>query len=185
MAKRLDRILVIDLEATCWEGEPPAGQDHEIIEIGLCVLDVASGERLETRSILVRPEHSTLSDYCIRLTTLTQEEVDRGLSLPAACQLLREKYRSRERLWASYGDYDRQQFQRSCAAHDIGYPFGSGHINVKSLFAVVHNLEREVPLDRAVEMMGWPLEGTLHRGSDDAWNIARLLGDILLKARAR
>jgi len=32
-------------------------------------------------------------------------------------------------------------------------------------------------------MMGWPLEGTLHRGSDDAWNIARLLGDILLKAR--
>jgi len=64
--------------------------------------------------------------------------VDRGLSLPAACHLLRDKYRSQERLWASYGDYDREQFQRSCAAHGVEYPFGSGHINVKSLFAVIH-----------------------------------------------
>jgi len=185
MAKRLDQILVIDLEATCWEGEPPEGQEREIIEIGLCVLDVASGQRLETRSILVRPEHSTISDYCTRLTTLTQQEVDQGLSLPAACHLLSDKYRSQERLWASYGDYDREQFQRSCAAHGVEYPFGSGHINVKSLFAVIHNLKREVALDEAMEMMGWPLEGILHRGSDDAWNIARLLGDILLKARAQ
>jgi len=185
MTKRLDQILVIDLEATCWAGEPPEGQEREIIEIGLCVLDVASGERLDNSSILVKPLRSTISDYCTHLTTLTQEQVDSGISLPAACQLLKEKYRSQERLWASYGDYDRKQFKRSCAAAGLDYPFGDGHINVKSLFALVHNLRNEVPLDTALAMMGWPLEGTLHRGGDDAWNIARLLGDILLKARAR
>jgi hypothetical protein len=26
MARKLDYILVIDVEATCWQGEPPPGQ---------------------------------------------------------------------------------------------------------------------------------------------------------------
>ena len=34
MARKLDRILVVDIEATCWEGNPPPGQTSEIIEIG-------------------------------------------------------------------------------------------------------------------------------------------------------
>ena len=42
MARKLDRILVVDVEATCWEGDPPPGQISEILEIGLCVLDVAT-----------------------------------------------------------------------------------------------------------------------------------------------
>ena len=59
MAKKLDQILVIDLEATCWLGDPPEGQESDIIEIGLCTLDVATGQRLDKASIVVRPERST------------------------------------------------------------------------------------------------------------------------------
>lgn len=47
MSKLLDQILVVDLESTCWEGSPPAGMTSEIIEIGLCVVDVARLERIE------------------------------------------------------------------------------------------------------------------------------------------
>jgi inhibitor of KinA sporulation pathway (predicted exonuclease) len=183
MAQKLDQILVIDLEATCWEGDPPPGQDHEIIEIGLCVLDVATGRRLDNPSIIVQPVHSTVSTYCTQLTTLTQEEIEGGISLRQACRILETQYGSRQRLWASYGDYDRKQFQRECQAHGIDYPFGDGHINVKSLFAVAHGLRQEVPLDQAMEMLGFPLEGTHHRGGDDAWNIARILAHLLLRAR--
>lgn len=183
MAKRLDQILVVDVESTCWEGEPPDGQESEIIEIGLCVLDVATGQRLDNPSIIVRPQLSTISAYCTALTTLTQEEVDVGISLGEACHILEQMYRSKERLWASYGDYDRRQFEQSCRAQDIPYPFGPGHINVKSLFAVVHRLSREVYLGQAMEILGFPLEGTHHRGGDDAWNVARILGDLLLRAR--
>ena len=183
MADKLDKILVVDLEATCWEGEPPPDQEHEIIEIGLCVLEVATGRRLENPSIMVRPERSRVSEYCTQLTTLTQEEVETGMSLEEASRLLRERYGSRQRLWASFGDYDREQMQLQCQAQGIDYPFGRGHINVKSLFAVVYNLRHEVPLDQAMAMRGFPLEGTHHRGGDDAWNIARLLGEILLRAR--
>jgi len=185
MAKTLDQILVIDLEATCWEGEPPEGQEREVIEIGICILDVASGRRLENPSILVKPQRSTVSAYCTGLTTLTQEEVDCGVPFPKACRILREEYGSEKRLWASYGDYDRKQVRRQCEASGIDYPFGDGHINVKSLFAIVHGLSQEVRLDKAMEIMGWELEGIFHRGADDAWNIARLLSDVLLKARAK
>jgi inhibitor of KinA sporulation pathway (predicted exonuclease) len=184
MAKKLDQILVIDLESTCWERDPPPGQDNEIIEIGLCVLDVSSGERLENPSFIVRPVHSRVSDYCTRLTTLTQDDVNGGISLEEACLILEKRYQSRRRLWASYGDYDRKQFRKECQAHGIDYPFGDGHINVKSLFAVTYNLRREVGLDRAMKHLGFPLEGTHHRGGDDAWNIARILGQILVAARA-
>ncbi|MCB9131481.1 MAG: hypothetical protein H6647_11155 [Anaerolineales bacterium] len=55
MARKLDNILVIDVEATCWQGDPPRGQSSEIIEVGLCLLDVAGLARVERRSILVRP----------------------------------------------------------------------------------------------------------------------------------
>lgn len=183
MADKLDQILVIDIEATCWEGDPPEGQQSEIIEIGLCPLDVVTGERLEVVSILVQPERSTLSEYCTALTTLTEGELESGFSLREACQILRREYLSKKRLWASYGDYDRRQFKRDCKAHSVDYPFGPSHLNVKTLLAVVYGLPRELPLDKAMDHLGFPLEGTHHRGADDAWNIARILGHLLLKLR--
>ena len=32
-----NKIIIIDLEATCWEGIPPKGEVSEIIEIGICL----------------------------------------------------------------------------------------------------------------------------------------------------
>lgn len=40
MAKLLDKIIVIDVESTCWEGPPPEGQVSEIIGIGVATVDV-------------------------------------------------------------------------------------------------------------------------------------------------
>ena len=42
--KTTDKIIIIDLEATCWKGQIPDGEVNEIIEIGLSVLDTVSGE---------------------------------------------------------------------------------------------------------------------------------------------
>lgn len=181
MAKKLDQIIVIDIEATCWENEPPRGQENEIIEIGICPLDVTTGNRLEKRSILVRPEKSTVSAYCTELTSLTGEQVEKGITFEEACFVLRKDYQSKKRVWASYGDYDRRQFEKQCRARDIAYPFGPTHINVKNLFAVVQRLPREVGMAEALGKLGFPLEGVHHRGEDDAWNIARILWEILLR----
>lgn len=176
---RLDKIIVVDLEATCWEGEPPPGQESEIVEIGLCLVDIATGALELKRSILIRPERSQLSPFCAELTTLTQEQIDGGLSFAAACALLRDEFASRQRVWASYGDYDRRQLYTQCMEREVPYPFGLTHLNVKSLAALSLRLEQEVPLPDALAHFGWELVGTYHRGDDDAWNIARLLSALL------
>lgn len=183
MAKKLDQIIVVDLEATCWEGDPPPGQEQEIIEIGVCVLDIASGGRSGKRSLLVRPERSAISLFCTRLTTLTQEQVEQGVSFAEAIEILRREYRPAERTWASYGDYDRIALQRQCEQRGVIYPFGRTHLNVKNLLAISFNLPREVGLDRATAMCGLNLEGTHHRGDDDAWNIAAVLAVLMDCAR--
>jgi len=185
MARKLDHIIVIDLEATCWDGAPPPGMESEIIEIGVCPLELSTGKRLEKRSILVRPERSEVSAFCTQLTTLTPELVATGMPFADACRLLREEYNTRERLWASFGDYDRKQFQRQCDAAAAGYPFGPSHLNVKTLFALARGLPHEVGLDAAVQMMGRKLEGTHHRGHDDAWNIAGVLAHLIEQVRGR
>ncbi len=183
MARKLDRILVVDVEATCWEGDPPSGQTNEIIEIGLCVLDVPTLARVEQRDILVRPVCSTISPYCTQLTTLTQADVDSGVPLAEACRILAQEHQASARLWASYGDYDRKQFERNCGEFGIPYPFGPTHLNVKTLAAVAHGWSREVGMSEALKRMGLPLEGTHHRGGDDAWNIAAILSRVLRSSR--
>lgn len=179
MARRLDQILVIDVEATCWEGDPPEGEISEIIEIGLCVLDVTSGERSTPRAIMVKPQRSCLSNYCMELTTITPEMLTEGASFLEACQLLKDEHDSQQLTWASYGDYDRIQFMRQCEAENIPYPFGRSHINVKNLLALQLGLNKEVGLQRGTSLLGLPFEGTIHRGVDDAWNIAAVLSRVL------
>jgi inhibitor of KinA sporulation pathway (predicted exonuclease) len=184
MARRLDHIIVIDIESTCWEGgTPPRGETNDIIEIGICPLEVSGGRRLEKRSILVRPERSRVSPFCTQLTTLTQEQVDAGVTFQTACRILEDEYRTAERLWSSYGDYDRRQFEKQCRDAGVRYPFGPSHLNVKTLFAVARGLPAEVGLPQAMKLLGLPLEGTHHRGHDDAWNIATVLWATLRKLR--
>jgi inhibitor of KinA sporulation pathway (predicted exonuclease) len=155
-------LLVIDVEATCWQGNTPPGEQSEIIEIGLCRVDLATGELMETRSIWVK------------LTTITPEMVAGGTSFADACALLETEYRAKERAWASYGDYDRKQFARQCESFGVPYPFGPVHYNIKRAFAVAQGLPKQVGMAGALRHLRIPLEGTHHRGADDAANIARI-----------
>lgn len=173
-----NQILVIDIEATCWEGKIPPGQQNEIIEIGICLLDKISGERVISESILVKPI-SEISDFCTRLTTLTQADVDQGVSLADACLYLQSRYDTKRCVWASYGAYDKKQFTRECQAKGIEYPFGQTHINVKAWFARQFNVTKPVGMAQALQILGFPLIGTHHRGVDDAWNIANILAWLL------
>ncbi|MGZ3147323.1 exonuclease domain-containing protein [Lentzea chajnantorensis] len=175
----LDHVLVVDVESTCWEGTPPPGEVSEIIEIGISPLEVSSGKRGERRSVLVRPVLSSVSPFCTRLTTLTAGQVAGGVPFAEACALLRKEYRSADRVWASYGNYDRIMFERQCAALGVKYPFGPRHLNVKTLFALAHALPREVGMAEALRIAGQRLDGTHHRGHDDAHNIAGLLAGLL------
>ena len=175
-----DKILVVDIEATCWEGRNPPGQENDIIEVGVCLLDVNTGEITGNRGILVLPERSQISKFCTQLTSITPGLIeDEGIYFDDACDILEREYDSKDLVWASYGDYDRNQFQRQCSDMRVAYPFGPSHINVKTMFAEKRGMKRAAGMATALEMLNLPLEGTHHRGVDDAKNIAKILRWVL------
>ncbi|MFE6628367.1 exonuclease domain-containing protein [Streptomyces rochei] len=174
------RLLnVIDVEATCWAGQPPPGAVSEVVEIGLAVVDLVARERVERHRVMVRPARSRVSAFCTELTGITQAEADAGMSFADACDTLVRLHGAAVRPWASWGDYDRHQFVRQCAADGVPYPFGRpaerAHTNAKAVFAGAHGLRKRPGMAQALDLAGLPLEGRHHRGVDDAWNIAKLV----------
>lgn len=179
MAKRLDFILVIDLEATCWEKKPPAGQWHEIIQVG--IIKCSPRGCFESMSYFIKPKFSSVSDYCTKLTGIRPKQVEKlGIGFPEFCTDLAKRIpHLKEYTWASWGDYDRIQFQRNCELYKIKYPFGRTHLNIKNLFALRFNLQKEVGMMEALKILKLPHIGKHHDAIDDASNIARILREIL------
>jgi len=174
------KIIVLDVESTCWEPRPPKGQISQIIEIGLCLLDLKTQKVSDKRSILIKPDQSEVSPFCTKLTTITQEMLDQeGVSYEEACEILARDFNAKNRPWASWGDYDKKMFEKGSRQQNVPYPLGRRHLNAKLLFALKHRLKKEIGMPRALEMLNIPLEGTHHRGDDDAWNIAKLLANCL------
>ncbi|MBN8641555.1 MAG: exonuclease domain-containing protein [Flavobacteriales bacterium] len=174
--KTTDKIIIIDLEATCWQGSVPSGQENEIIEIGLAVLDTQTGQISKNQGILIRPQRSKVSPFCTELTTITQEMLDQnGVLFEDAINQLIDEYNPDLYTWASYGQYDLNMLKKQCKSFGVAYPMGDEHINVKVWFAELFGLQKPTGMNGALHLLNIPLEGTHHRGIDDAKNIAKIL----------
>lgn len=186
MSKKFNpNVLVIDVESTCWEAPEIQGPDEisEIIEIGIAVVNFKSLNIVSNGSIFVKPQKSKVSKFCTKLTTLTQDQVDRGVLFADAMDILRKNYDSENSTMISWGDYDRKMFERNCNEYGVKYPFGPRHMNLKNSFTLLHGMEREPGMDAALKIINLDLQGTHHRGIDDAKNIAMIFIDTISKFR--
>ena len=83
----------------------------------------------------------------------------------------------------SWGAYDLNQLRQDCERHRLELPVSlEKHINLKQEFALKMNV-RPCGMAKALRIAGLELEGTHHRGIDDARNIAKLARLILSKSR--
>lgn len=185
MKKVPDTLLVVDVEATCWElpKDQPAGAKNEIIEIGIVPISLADLTIGEPKSILIKPATSKVSRFCTRLTTLTQAQVDAGISFREACKILIDDLDSQKIPWVSWGDYDKKQFQYQCDETKTPYPFGAGHWNFKDTYAKMMGMEHDVSLPIALKVMGLEFTGTRHRGADEALNISKIMIESFRRMR--
>ncbi len=192
MRTNLDVGFVVDVEATCWETKEEQGnKPNEIIEIGVAQLNFRNGAVVDRASIIVKPRYTTVSPFCTQLTGWTQEEIDRdGLDIVEALKQFKEIFKpGPEHLWFSCGDYDRNMLSSMTnkgvgklymVARDAN-PFDHmKHINIKTLFALKHNLQKEAGMERMLSIIGEKLEGRHHNGADDALNIAKIVKHVLL-----
>jgi inhibitor of KinA sporulation pathway (predicted exonuclease) len=204
MKTNLKRILVVDVEATCWSTREEQGdQPNEIIEIGVAELNTRKKEWTIDRkeSIIVRPHFTKVSAFCTELTGWTQEDVDKGQSIASAIARFEELFDPSENdTWVSYGAYDKRMLSSDTfvgvgPVSSYGYVLGADnlplwvtkgsnpfdkmtHLNVKTLFAFKEGLSREIGLAKALARLNMPLEGRHHNGADDAYNIAKIARHI-------
>ena len=178
-----DKIIIIDLEATCWAGEVPQNQESDIIEIGLAVLNVKTGEIEDNTNYLIKPERSLVSPFCTELTGWTQEKVNNGMRFHVALDHMKKTFKTKKRAWASYGEYDRKMFYNQCQFSETPYPFSQQHLNIKEMVNLFNGGAKMLGLGQALKKAGLEFQGTPHRGQDDAYNIARLLRHFMLSGR--
>lgn len=170
--------LVIDIEATCYRtGEAPKNFVSEIIEIG-CVLLDANYKQIDQFRYYVRPNDDRISDFCTELTGITHSMLAGGCSLKEIIKLLKDRVRLndleiKDLIFCSWGEYDKNQFKRECAAKDIDYPFGETHVNIKREYATAHKIAG-CGVSKALDISNRVFQGNPHRALDDAINIAIL-----------
>jgi len=177
-------FLVIDLEATCDDRGTVPKHEMEIIEIGAVLVERASLEAVGEFQSFVKPvRHKELTPFCTGLTSITQSQVDGAPGFAEAIEALRRFIDGRDALFASWGDYDRNQFEQDARHHRVTLPFGGRHTNVKRAFSAALGETKRYGMAEALRRVGLPLVGTHHRGIDDARNIARLLPWALGRAK--
>lgn len=175
------KILVIDLEATCWENNPNQRSQAEIIEIGCVILENAPDKKWEIKDkfgLLVKPMNTTVSQYCEDLTGITQKALDDGgMELITAMDIVQA---TDCMVWASWGMWDYDMFKKESLYKNIKMHemLPRAHLNTKALFSA-YFVRGKKGLASACESLGMPFIGRQHRGEDDAENVALILRKIL------
>jgi len=172
--------LIIDLEATCSNDGTVPRHEMEIIEIGAVMQSSRTFEIESEFQTFVQPvRHSELTEFCMELTGIVQNDVNGAPSFREALEAMKQWFSSfDDALFCSWGDYDRNQFAQDCEYHRIAYPFGAGHFNLKLEFTRAVGRNKKPGIKDALRQLGLDFVGSHHRGLDDARNIARIVRQI-------
>jgi inhibitor of KinA sporulation pathway (predicted exonuclease) len=175
-------LYCVDLEATCDEvdeSESPrplvvTPDQMETIEIGLVVIDLETLEIVDEFQRFVRPLiNPTLTDFCKKLTSIQQADVDGARTYQEAAQELRTFASCyANAAWASWGDNDARQLERDAGFAGCPSMFeGLPHFNARKWHAGLYD-NRPIGLKQTVESMGLGWRVTYHRGIDEARHVA-------------
>lgn len=173
-------IAIVDLECTCDNSENPkiSRQEMEIIEIG-CVIADYDGNVIAEFDRFIKPViNPILTDFCKELTTITQEQVKSGVTLPQAInELLVFLKEYSVETWGSWGGFDKNQVIREYALKNFPVPqefVSLNHINLSYRYTQKNNLKKS-GVRKSLNRHHIKFVGTPHRGIDDVKNIAKLL----------
>lgn len=171
--------IIVDLECTCWESNPLA--PNETIEIGAVAWQAGRGVVDEFTTFAKPKMQPVLSEFCKSLTTIQQSDVDHAPGFPEAYANWRAWAKPYEPyIFASCGDFDHNQLKADCRRHGFEHHM-TARVNLKKALADATDGKRR-GMASAMEFLGRKIEGTHHRGIDDARNIAHMLAYLVENA---
>ncbi|MBK9254127.1 MAG: exonuclease domain-containing protein [Saprospiraceae bacterium] len=173
-------FIIFDLEATCWLGRPPKGL-NEIIEIGAVKVN-EYGEWKSSFNKFVKPTiNPVLSDFCKKLTSISQEDVDRTKTFPHIISAFQDWIDIYDEPYClvSWGKYDKRQLLADCQLHNLDSDWLESHINLKEQYRWLKKLPDEPGLKKAVKAEGFEFTGIHHRAISDAENTAKIFSKYI------
>ena len=174
----MKRYVIVDLEATCEDRNIVAEFPNEIIEIGAVMID-ENGKEIDTFEMFAKPTlNPKLTEFCKELTTIKQSDVDNAEDL--ADVLIKFYEWSEGCTLISWGGYDMRQITRDVIRQDISSiidtkEMSDRHINFKRWYSKRKGLKKEIGMSAALRVEKLYLNGTHHRGIDDAKNITNIV----------
>jgi len=174
------RALVLDFEATCDDVIRPDPQ--EVIEFPTVLLELGSGEVLDTFERFVRPVHGAITPFCTALTSITPADVA-GAAAFSEVLLAHQAWMDGHgltpdnALMVTCGDWDlNRMFPLQLRTSEVAYvhPLYRRWLNLKVMFHA-HHPGVKAGMAGMLRTCGLELRGRHHRGIDDCHNIARLL----------
>jgi inhibitor of KinA sporulation pathway (predicted exonuclease) len=180
----MDVLFIVDVEATCWKDRYAASRRSEIIELGGTTLMNIDGELeiLGSFSEFIKPKlHPRLSNFCKKLTSIKQEDVNNADNFTNALKSFREKAKAtvngmscRRMIFASWSPYDRKQIRQDCKLHELRYPFGR-YWDLEKSFSGYKKEQRLYSVTNALISLGEEYKGQIHRAISDAENTATIV----------
>lgn len=164
--------VIFDLEATCEDKTIKNKFDRETIEIG--TVKIVNGKIIDEFQAFIQPiRNKKLTDFCIELTHITQEQVDSAPRFQEAIYNFCE-WAGEDAEFLSWGIYDKKQLEKDSKCFGMEVNWISKHRNIKEEYQLVKGLSRAVSTVTAMEIEKLKFEGLHHRGIDDARNIAKI-----------
>ena len=166
--------IILDLEATCWQGWTKT--HNETIEIGAVLINDKKKIISEFVQFIKPLKNPNLSEFCKNLTSIKQSDVDNAPYFDEAIEKFKTwfSYDKEKYILCSWGFYDRKQFESHCSIYGLNTDWLENHISLKHQYAKIKNLKRAIGMKNALLNEKMTLEGTHHRGIDDARNIAKI-----------
>lgn len=177
------RSLYIDLELTCWQGPPPNGMNNEIIQLGLCEVDMVKLEITRSQRFYIRPKAAwEISPYCTKLTGITQDQITKlGRPFNEVLSTITNQWGPKSKMTYAWGN-DFEDIQKTCHAMFIANPW-SQIFDLGLTFRSSFLMRRAVNLEAALGFLDLEFEGKAHDALVDAKNTAALHIEMIKRLR--
>lgn len=189
-------IIILDFEANCSEDEK---MKNEIIEFPSVLIKIENNrtERIAEFQLFVKPKYNhKLTSFCTKLTGITQQQVNNGVSFPIALKehelWLRRNIKNFDEIsktdqlmiWTcgiwdldvmAPKEYNNHNIQH---VHKIYTRF----VNIKNEFQKFYKIDKKREMAGMQGMLNYlkiPLQGHHHSGIDDCRNIASIFEKMI------
>lgn len=189
----LEFVVVLDFEAVCVEDHLPKPKPQEIIEFPAIIFDLTQQMTIDVFHYYIKPQvHSKLSNFCINLTGISQNQVDNGISLQDALErhnewliingLVEKVTNKKLKRWAylTCGEWDLFTcLPENCVYHKYNIPdYFNHYINLIPLFEKFYNTKAR-GMVTMLQLLSIPLIGHHHSGIDDCHNILSIVKNMV------